>query len=410
MLAALSCLGQVPHIRYVTFLPPLKQDSLWDFASTDIVPVVYRVNKYFLYDNPQLDSIARTIETVMADSSLRFRYVYVGGSASPEGPVWWNQDLGHYRSTALYRYLLRRTALTPKDVRVENLAEDWGSTIRTLRNRKVAAPAWLDRRRVLDIIATEPDWAKRKDKIRAIDNNKTWRWMVDNWFPPYRNARLVIVCDWQAEMVPAAPLPLIEETLPIPDIGCTLVMPERQWPTKMIAVKTNLAFVAAALVANVGVEAELWPRWSIDLPVYYSPYNISTLRRVRLLGIQPEIRRWAKQAGAGWFAGVHGTVMGFNVSRPGHSRYQDPNHALWGLGLGGGWATHLDRKKHWAVEANIGFGFAKYIYDTYRNEADYHHEPLTERGHKKTWWGPTRLGLTIEYQWHPRRKTLKGLF
>lgn len=403
LLVALACFGQRPRLPYITFLPPLQQDSIWDYASTDIVPVVYKVNKYRLYATPQLDTIARTIEAVLADSSLRFRYVYVGGSASPEGPVWWNKDLGHYRSTALVRFLRRRTSLAAGDIRRENLAEDWGSTVRTLRDKSISAPAWLDRQRVLDIIASEPDWARRKDKIRRIDGSRTWRWMVDNWFHAYRNARLVIVCDWQPEAVPAALIPAAEETLTMPALDCPQIAPPHFRPRRMIAVKTNLAFAAAALVANIGIEAELWPGWSIELPVYYSPYNISITRRVRLLGIQPELRRWAKTAGEGWFAGIHATVLGFNVSRPGHPRYQDPGHALWGLGLGGGWATHLDRKKHWAFEANIGFGFAKYIYDTYRNDADYRHEPLLESGQKKTWWGPTRLGLTIGYQWHLRR-------
>lgn len=396
----LALCAQRPRMPYVAFLPPLSQDSVWDCAATGLVPVVYKVNKFRLYPNAQLDSIVRAIVDARADSSLRFRYVYVGGSASPEGPVWWNKDLGRYRSEALARYLRRNAGLALGDMRVENLAEDWGATVRTLRDTTAAAPAWLDRGRVLGIIASEPDWARRKAKIRAIDRGRTWRWMVGNWFPPYRNSRLAIVCDWRPEAVPAAAIPAAAPALAIPELEVPDLPAPR--PRRLIAVKTNLAF-AAALVANAGVEVELWPRWSIDLPIYYSPYDITALRRVRLLGAQPELRRWAKAAGEGWFAGAHATVLGFNVSRPGHPRYQDPNRALWGLGIGGGWATHLDRKKHWGLEANVGFGFAKYSYDTYRNEGHWRDEPILWRGNKRTWWGPTRFGLTIGYQWHPKR-------
>lgn len=59
-----------------------------------------------------------------------------------------------------------------------------------------------------------------------------------------------------------------------------------------IAVKTNLLF-DAVLVANLGVEISPWTHWSLDIPVWYSPYNISSTRNIRLLAVQPEIRWWS---------------------------------------------------------------------------------------------------------------------
>lgn len=137
--ATLSHAGR-HHQRYVTFLPPLKADSVWEYAATDLVPVIYKVNLYKLFPTPQLDSIARTINLVRADSGMRFRYVYVGGSASPEGPVEWNRKLGHYRSAALERFLKQRTTLAPNELRVENLGEDWASVVRALQKSDFTPP------------------------------------------------------------------------------------------------------------------------------------------------------------------------------------------------------------------------------------------------------------------------------
>ena len=73
--------------KYVTFLPKDKLDSVLVYANTDIVPVIYKVNKYNLHSNPQLDSIVSLINTIRGDKRITLEYVWIGGSASPEGPI-----------------------------------------------------------------------------------------------------------------------------------------------------------------------------------------------------------------------------------------------------------------------------------------------------------------------------------
>lgn len=396
--------------RYITYLPHESIDSVWEYAATAVVPIIYKVNLHHLVPNQQLDTIARIIDNVRDNPVTHFRYVYVGGSASPEGPVWWNKDLGRYRSGELVRFLLKSTTLKEEDMHVENLMEDWGSTVRTLKSERFSPPEWFDTQKVLGIIATESDWVKRKQKIRDIDKGRTWRWMVRTIFPAYRNSRLVIVCE-KAPQFPISILPLSPAdslsaviSYPIRPLQLPVIMPE-ELPMKFFAVKNNIAF-DAALVANIGFEMELWPHTSIDIPFYYSPYDITETWRIRLLGIQPEFRYWSHEAGKGFFAGVHGTVMGFNVSLNTDGRYQDPNHAMWGLGIGGGWATHLDRKHHWGLEINAGFGFLSYQYRSYHN---WYNGPQYGGIRKNTWWGPTRIGVTASYKWYRQRRTRRGI-
>ena len=69
----------------------------------------------------------------------------------------------------------------------------------------------------------------------------------------------------------------------------------------------------AALTANLGIEISPFSHWSFDLPVWYSPYNITPERKLRLLAVQPEIRWWSKEAMKGHFIGLHTHVAGFNV-------------------------------------------------------------------------------------------------
>lgn len=381
--------------RYVTFLPSDKLDSVLMYAQTRIVPVIYKVNKYDLHATAQLDSITALIRRIQDDDRVALAYVWVGGSASPEGPVRWNKQLGHYRSKALADYLRAHTSLSDSQLRVENLEEDWLSVVYALR--QIDFP---HKDSILHIIHNEADWVRRKERIKAIDNGRVWSRLIHTVFPPFRNARMVIVC--HAELIHTSPQtafpPVFPVTLPPERLQPVALPPRPQ--SRFIALKSNALF-AAALVANLGFEVELWPKWSLDVPVFYSPYDITSTRKLRLLAVQPELRYWTKKAGEGHFVGLHTHVVGFNVAVNDHGRYQDPNHALWGMGLSYGYSRLLGVRKRWAVEFTIGAGFAEYDYDAYRN---YTNGPKFRSG-SNLYWGITRAGISFSYRWNKPRKT-----
>lgn len=387
--------------RYVTFLPENKIDSVLVYADTDIVPIIYKVNRWNTEPGPQVDSLCHVIEKVLHDQRVEVAYVWIGGSASPEGPTPNNKILGRERAWVLAEYLLDNTSLEPRQLRIENLWEDWYSVARTLQRVK-----FPHRGRIINIIENEPDWQARKEEIRAIDGGRTWQRLIEEIFPPFRNARMVIVCHARVHEPPgpvaACPLRLPAAKLSLPPLELRPVAAAAPAPTpdtRFLAVKTNLLF-AAALCANLGFEVELWPKWSLDVPVWYSPYDITSTRKLRLLATQPEIRWWPKKAGGGHFLGLHAHVAGFNVAVNDHGRYQDPNHALWGIGIGYGYALNFGRGKHWGLEFNIGVGFAEYDYDIYENMVN---GPKTGSGSDR-YWGVTRAGITLTYKWWRERK------
>ena len=88
-----------------------------------------------------------------------------------------------------------------------------------------------------------------------------------------------------------------------------------------------------------------------------------------------------------------------DVSTPSTDRYQDPNHALWGVGISGGWAKNFGSEKQWTIEFNLGVGYANYKYDVYRN---WHNGVRFDSG-SGHYWGVTRAGISIGYKWYLKR-------
>lgn len=380
-------------------------DSLIYFTGGFVTPVHFAVNRDVPQPNDRLEPAFGLLDEIRHDPVYRLTYIWIGGSASPEGPTDWNLRLGQRRADALTRLIGDQTGLSAEWFRTDNLGEDWTSFERMLASdRRIPK-----RDEVLEILRSTPDNEARKRKIRDLDSGQTWQQIIRELFPPLRNARMVIVYQRPkndgigAEAAFPAPLLRVAEQ-PFPAAGLPAV-PERgcgcgKW---LIAAKTNLLF-DAALVANLGIEISPCTHWSLDIPVWYSPYNITSRRNIRLLAVQPEIRWWPEEALRGHFIGLHTHVAGFNIALDDYARYQDPNHALWGLGLSYGYALPLGRAQRWGLEFTLGAGFAKYRYDAYRNR---------ENGQKfasgsDCYWGITRAGITLSYKWDLSRKNPKN--
>ena len=86
--------------------------------------------------------------------------------------------------------------------------------------------------------------------------------------------------------------------------------------------------------------------------------------------------------------------MGFNVQLSDRYRYQDPNHASWGVGLSYGYAMPLGRSKRWGVEFTIGLGYMDVTYDVYEGRCNGKYL----RKEKISYVGPTRLGVNFSYR------------
>lgn len=391
--------------EYVTFLPSDKLDSVLVYANTDLVPVVYKVNKSRLQPNAQLDSIVSLIHRIRHDTRVNLAYIWIGGSASPEGSPVWNRELGDRRSKELASYLLEQTGIPKALVRVENLGEDWYSVARMLQGSDFL---WKDE--ILGIIADVEDGEERKRKIKALDDGRTWQRLVREVFPPFRNARMVIVCFAEGMDVsgmeavrPEMPAATALGCLPM-GLRCVPLAPSPCTWRRVVALKSNVLALGATLVANLGIEVGLAPQWSLDVPIYYSPYDLfRSTRKVRVFATQPEVRYWLEEVGHRHFVGLHGHVAGFNIALNDHGRCQDPNRALWGLGLSYGYALSFGKGDRWGVEFTAGLGFANYKYDRYENIGIPTGLKLDSSG-IRWYWGVTRAGITLSYKWFGKER------
>lgn len=159
---------------------------------------------------------------------------------------------------------------------------------------------------------------------------------------------------------------------------------------RFMALKTNIAYDAIA-VPNLAFEIQCSKHISVELPVMFSGWDVSSEHAVRTFAIQPEGRWWLKAAGAGHFFGVHAHMALFNVKWE-ENRYQSTDRPLLGAGVSYGYKLPFSR--HWGAEFTLGAGYANMKYDTYYN---------IDNGAKietknRNYWGITRVGLSLSYQ------------
>ena len=165
-----------------------------------------------------------------------------------------------------------------------------------------------------------------------------------------------------------------------------------QTSSRYVAVKTNLAAWAGTIL-NVAADVQVSEHFSVELPVLWCPWYVSSEHAIKTFTIQPEARYWLSKPGKGHFFGVHAHVGWFNV-KWNRDRYQDTDRPLLGAGISYGYL--LPFNEHWAGEFTLGAGYANMRYDTYYN---------IDNGARidtrtKNYWGITRVGLSVVYRFN----------
>ena len=95
-------------------------------------------------------------------------------------------------------------------------------------------------------------------------------------------------------------------------------------------------------------------------------------------------------------------VAGFNIQL-GDKRYQDPNRALWGVGVSYGYAMPLGKDTNWGVEFTVGLGYMNVVYDIYEGVENGKYL----RTQRMNYWGPTRVGVDFSYRFDYNKKSNK---
>lgn len=357
----------------------------------------------------------RELELISRDTNAIIKSVLFYGSVSPEGPVQLNKRLSKARIITAEKIVRERINI-PKSIPVsyDNQYIPWHQQLLPA----IKADSTVPYRNELLSIVYRPEGSKEADNrlntLKNAQEGKLWEITSERYFADLRKGGAIIIVERT----------ILEDLLQVRDIfgGVKMVMkkdlsfpmpvaepapaPEPEEPKKMnaVSIKTNGAAVAA-LITNIGFEVKLADRWSLDVMGAYSPYNMIVKdRKLRVFGTRPEVRYWwGEPLKRGHFLGLHGFTSAFNVQIGDKARYQDPNHALWGVGVAYGYAMPLGKKEKWGVEFTLGLGYARVKYDKYDGAIN---GPFIER---KTinYFGPTRLGINFSYRFDVEKNKSK---
>ena len=138
-----------------------------------------------------------------------------------------------------------------------------------------------------------------------------------------------------------------------------------------LAVKSNLLYDATATI-NLGVEAGLAEKWTIDISGNLNAWDFSGNRKWKHWLIQPEARYWLCDKFNGHFFGLHvhgGAFNTANVKTP-FGLFGDcssERHEGWYYGAGISYGYQWMLGKRWNFELSIGAGYVRSDYDVYGN-------------------------------------------
>lgn len=350
-----------------------------------------------------LSSFISVYNDAMKDSLVSGIRLTVRGSASSEGVEGRNRILAHDRAQALSDFLVSIYSIP--DSLISILPEKRLSDEEVLSVFPDSVPG-------IDIVAIRRmnksvdihQLRKNFSKLDGGEDGVNWRWYETHALVPARFAEVCISFVRHIPDVAVAPAvtpviaqPVQQQTLqpdtawqPAPQTPATDLAREHY---KCILLKNNLVY-DLGLVANLGVEFSLGRHYSLDFPVTFSPYNITTTIRCRTLIFQPSLRYWFEEDLTGLFVSLHGHFGYYDVALDGKTRWQNAwDDPMYGGGAGIGFARRFGKDKRWGIEAELGLGYAYLASEFYYNIPNGAWYDFAT----KHYWGPTRVNVGISY-------------
>lgn len=331
-------------------------------------------------------------------------------------------NVAHRRAQSLADYIIANSGIPSRFVHIEQTGIGW-DTLAGLVRDDMDVPG---RDNVLKALSDTPVWifdsegkviGGKKKQLMEIRGGRAFAYMREHFFEKMRYASATFsitapVSEQEpitfTEQAPAT-APATEEapaTVPQETPATVTQEPaetdaaaateksrmkrEEFWETSKIWLKTNIPYWGL-VVPNIAAEVRLADHWSLDIPVFYSPFTVANSYCFRVLAMQPSVRYWLKPEMKGHFFGVHLTGGAFNIAVDNKFRYQDTD-GVWGAGIDYGYALKFSR--HWGMEFNIGVGYLWTKYQTFYNVEN--GAPFSTD--TKNYFGITRVGISLIYK------------
>lgn len=154
-----------------------------------IFPVSVTTLNAELYNNQSvLDNIIGAIKAIENNDEQQLNAIEIMGFASPEGGVKFNTELGEGRAEALRDYIMAQMPhMKSEQFYIVNGVENWGGL-----RQAVVESDMADKQQILTIIDTKSG-DERKTALKRLNNGKSYRYMLNNFYPQLRNACYITV-------------------------------------------------------------------------------------------------------------------------------------------------------------------------------------------------------------------------
>lgn len=163
----------------------------------EVEQVKERVEKYTAYFNyrqgdhmllydykdnaAKLDKVEEIINEVRDNKDLTFTNIEINGYASPEGNFQNNITLSENRAKSFAKFIIEKYDLTDDQMSLAWHGEDWDGLRKALNESTFG-----NKQAVLNIIDREPNHDARDAQIIALDEGRTYDYLLYNLYPPLR--------------------------------------------------------------------------------------------------------------------------------------------------------------------------------------------------------------------------------
>lgn len=388
----------------------------------------------------ELGRLRHTVDSVKNDSTIQLVEIGIKGFASPEGPYDNNDRLARGRTKSLARFIADSTHVSSSLFRTSYEAEDWEG----LRTFVDTVAVITNREALLRIIDSN---RKPDDKLAYIKKNYPSEYAVikKHALPYLRHSDFRI--DYVLRRVKDIPgAERVDTVYRLQTDSLSAGWPELYTDEEscyirrreVLSIKTNLLLYGAyipgynrwAPIPNIALE--YYPKKghftvgaSFDMPWYqdYDAHKYFQFRNYQVEGryYLKKSRPDSKPAFSGLYfsAYAHAAIFGICF---------DADRGWVGEGGGGGvgigYVLPISRSGHWRMEFAVQGGIFICKYDPYQYEnpinPNYHDnryyykwtqkpEFFKPRQYRMTWFGPTRVGITLSYDLLYRRIKKRGV-
>lgn len=434
-------------------------DSLFFLNS---LPIVFPVSKTIVSDtNPELRHFIEYALPILRSSSITNPRIRVRSAASPEGPLWFNQQLSRGRRDALLK-IFRNHGVSTQNIQIDVVDEEY--ELLAFFMRQVGDP---DATLVTNMVNRHlQNPALLKKMLQEYDGGRLWDRLLKEYFPPLRASRFMIILPDNtledlmasqrmfsapdidfAELRPSAtmvPLAIVPQSLWTP------LTPASRARREVLAIKTNLLEWGAwvpqyGMCPMPNVELEFYPRHghftvggNFDCPWWIG--NTTNHKYFELRNYQLYTRFYVRNSNRSYSDAAHtvptpgqAAFRGFYLQAYAHAfLYQIGFSAKkgWiGEGLGGGlglgYVLPISRDGHWRLDMGVQVGMFRTKYDPfvwgkpvfhggeidgqYYYNTHLYRDNFEKRLHRYTWMGPTRVGLSLSYDLLYHKNNRRGV-